>query len=210
MSQFEQQAAEAYRAKDYEKAIRLYDRAIGRLPSVRLYDNRAGCYLQLNDLPAALKDAKRTIRLAQEDPTGYLRAGQILLKMDKRDPALDIYNHGMKHVKHEGKRYELLKNAHAELLAKIAPPKSCDPMTKLPREMAEHVLKGLSFQQLMKACLVSKQWMLLIRSMPGLWHHLDFSHAKHNVKVRFISSAPCSITLMCSHDTIHRGRFKRG
>ena len=96
-----------YRRGDYKTAIGHFDRAIGRAPSVQLLDNRAACHEKLNDLPAALKDAKRAIQFQNEDPTGYLRAGKVLVKMEKQSVALEIYAHGLKKVKHIGQGYEV-------------------------------------------------------------------------------------------------------
>lgn len=96
-----------YRRGDYSKAVEHFDRAIGRVPSVQLLDNRAACYDKLNVLPAALMDAKKAIQLQSEDPTGYLRAGKVLTKMEKHSVALEIYAHGLKKVKHVGQGYEV-------------------------------------------------------------------------------------------------------
>jgi tetratricopeptide (TPR) repeat protein len=106
-SQYQEQARAAYKRKDYAKALELFNRAIGRSPSVQLYDNRAACHERLEDLQAALKDSKRTIQLAREDPTGYVRAGKILVKMDRKSVALEIYELGLKNVKHVGQGFEV-------------------------------------------------------------------------------------------------------
>ena len=71
----------------------------------------------------------------------------------------------------------------------LCPPKSVDPMTVLPRELAEQILEYLSFRQRMNACLVSKPWTQFIRSIPNLWRHLDLSGAKRKVRTTFISRA---------------------
>ena len=106
-SHYHEQARAAYKRKDYTKALELFTRAIGRAPSVQLHDNRAACHEKLDDLPSALKDAKKTIQLAKEDPTGYVRAGRILVKMDRKSVALEIYTHGMRSVKHVGLGFEV-------------------------------------------------------------------------------------------------------
>ncbi|GAB1742658.1 hypothetical protein NU219Hw_g8372t2 [Hortaea werneckii] len=179
----------AYRRGEYKTAIGHFDRAIGRAPSVQLLDNRAACYEKLNDLPAALKDAKRAIQLQNEDPTGYLRAGKVLVKMEKQSVALEIYAHGLKKVKHIGQGYELLRKVHGELTTQLAPPTSIDPLTVLPRELAELILGCLSFQQRIAVSRVSKQWSGFIRSSPNLWQHLDLSNPKRKVKTAFVSKA---------------------
>lgn len=84
---------------------------------------------------------------------------------------------------------QLLRKVHDELLSQLAPPKSVDPLTMLPRELAEMMLEYLTFQQRMNACLVSNQWALFIRSAPSLWQHLDLSAAKRKVRSSFVSRA---------------------
>jgi F-box/TPR repeat protein Pof3 len=106
-AQLQEQARAAYKRKDYIKALELFNRAIGRSPSLQLHDNRAACHERLGDLPAALKDAKKSIQLGKEDPTGYVRAGRILVKMERKSVALEIYKHGLKSVKHAGQGYEV-------------------------------------------------------------------------------------------------------
>jgi tetratricopeptide (TPR) repeat protein len=103
----QEQARAAYKRKDYTKALELFNCAIGRSPSVQLHDNRAACHERLDDLQAALKDAKKSIQLAKEDPTGYVRAGRILVKMERKSVALEIYAMGLKNVKHVGQGFEV-------------------------------------------------------------------------------------------------------
>lgn len=184
------QARNAYKAKDYENALKLFDRAIGRAPSVQLYDNRAACNVRLNDLPAALKDAKHAIHLGREDATGYLRAGSVLSKMDKPAVALSIYAHGLKCVRPVGAGYEQLKKAHDSSLGECAPKNSVDPMTRLPRELAFQVLEYLSFRERIKVSRTRKGWMAFITSEPGFWQHLDLSGpSSKRVPTRFVSKA---------------------
>ncbi|KAK5689046.1 hypothetical protein LTR17_026564 [Elasticomyces elasticus] len=189
LEHLQREARACYKRKDYAKALEHFNSAVGRAPSVQLLDNRAACHDKLGDLPAALKDAKKAIQLQKEDPTGYLRAGKILVKMERQSVAFEIYTHGLRNVKHAGQGYELLRDAHGDLQRQLAPPKSVDPLTVLPRELAEQILEYLTFQQRMNACMVSKQWTMFIRSVPSLWRHLDFSGARRKVKTAFVSRA---------------------
>lgn len=107
MNNLQDQGRACYKRGDYKRAIELFDRAIGRSPSVQLLDNRAACYEKLGDFQAALKDAKKTIQLHREDAVGYLRAGRVLVKMEKANVALEIYTHGLKSIKHVGQGYEV-------------------------------------------------------------------------------------------------------
>ncbi len=107
MNNLQEQGRALYRRGEYQKAIGVFDRAIGKAPSVQLLDNSAACYEKLNELSTALKDAKKAINLYREDATGYLRAGKILVKMDKEPVALEIYSYGLKNIKHVGQGYEV-------------------------------------------------------------------------------------------------------
>ncbi|KAK4897626.1 hypothetical protein LTR27_004772 [Elasticomyces elasticus] len=189
LEHLQREARACYKRKDHAKALQHFNSAVGRAPSVQLLDNRAACHDKLGDLPAALKDAKKAIQLQKEDPTGYLRAGKILVKMERQSVAFEIYTHGLKNVKHAGQGFELLRDAQGDLQKQLAPPKSVDLLTVLPRELAEQILEYLSFQQRMNACMVSKQWTMFIRSVPSLWRHLDFSGARRKVKTAFVSRA---------------------
>ncbi|EMC91162.1 hypothetical protein BAUCODRAFT_127081 [Baudoinia panamericana UAMH 10762] len=178
-----------YKRHEYARALELFDRAIGRAESVHLLDNRAACYEKLNSLPAALKDAKQAIQLQPQDATGYLRAGKVLVKMEKHSVALGLYTYGLKSIRHQGQGYELLRKAHTVLQHQLAPPRSVDPLAVLPRELAEFILEHLNFQQRINACLVSMQWTHFIRSTPSLWSHVDLSVARRKVRNDFISRA---------------------
>lgn len=74
-------------------------------------------------------------------------------------------------------------------MTELSPPRSVDPLTVLPRELAEQILGYLNFRQLMKTSLVSKEWAQFIRRTPNLWRHLDLTRANRKVKNAFISRA---------------------
>ncbi|KAF2720250.1 hypothetical protein K431DRAFT_313442 [Polychaeton citri CBS 116435] len=190
MSVAHDQGRAAFRKQQYAAALKHFNRAIALEPvSVTLLDNRAACYEKLNDLPSAIKDAKKAIQLQREDAVGYLRAGKILTKMGKKPVALEIYSHGLKSVRRVGKGYEALRKAHGDLQNVLSPRTSVDPLTMLPRELAVQIIDYLSFKQRMNACMVSMQWAGFIRSAPDLWQHIDLSGAKRRVRNVFISRA---------------------
>lgn len=82
-----------------------------------------------------------------------------------------------------------MKKVHNKLMTELSPTKSVDPLTILPRELAEQVLEYLSFRQLINTCRVSKQWAEFIRRTPNLWRHLDLTHARRKVRNAFVSRA---------------------
>ncbi|CAK3844359.1 Stress-induced-phospho 1 [Lecanosticta acicola] len=185
----QRQGRDCYKRQEYDKALQLFNRAVGRGdPTPQLLDNLAATHDKLNDLPSALKAAKKAIQAGREDATGYLRAGIILKKMEKPSVALEIYAHALKSIKHVGQGFEQLKKVHDELQQQIAPNNSVDPLTVLPRELANTVLEYLSFRQRIAICRVSKGWRHFIRSEPSLWSHLDLSAAKSKVGTKFVST----------------------
>ena len=106
-----------YKRGEFIEAAEAFGRAIIRAPSVQLYDNRAACREKLNDLPNALKDAQAAIQLQRVDPRGYLRAGEILVKMHKERNALDVYRLALQIIKHVGKGYEVRPFQSQKLVA---------------------------------------------------------------------------------------------
>ncbi|QIX00453.1 hypothetical protein AMS68_005970 [Peltaster fructicola] len=176
MNHYQDQAAAAIKRKDYNTALQQYNKALSRAESAKLYDARAACHAKLNDLPSALKDAKKCIQIAKIDPVGYLRAGKILTKMNKRVLLSKSWPMVSEH-----------------LMEEIKPVKSVDPMTVLPRELAINILEQLDFRQRMNVCSVSKAWNGFVKSVPELWEHLDFSraqpHMRYRVKHAFVTRA---------------------
>lgn len=104
---FQELGRSAYKRKDFDKALEYFNRAMARAQTTQLLDNRAATFERLSDLSAALKDAKRAIQLYKQDPTGYLRAGRVLVKMEKQSVALEIYAYGLKSVKPEGEGFKV-------------------------------------------------------------------------------------------------------
>lgn len=189
-SDLQRQGRDCYKRQEYGKALQFFNRAVGRGdPTPQLLDNLAATHDKLHDLPAALKAAKKAIQAGREDATGYLRAGIVLKKMEKPSVALEIYAHGLKTIKHVGQGFQQLKKVHDELQQELAPKNSIDPLTVLPRELANTVLEYLSFRQRIAICRVSKGWRHFIRSEPTLWSHLDLSVARSKVSTRFVSTA---------------------
>lgn len=74
-------------------------------------------------------------------------------------------------------------------MTELSPNNSIDPMTRLPRELAEHVLGYLSFKQLISTSRTSKEWHTFIFRSPSLWRDLDFTFAKRKVRNIFVSRA---------------------
>lgn len=142
-----------YRRKDYNAAIEQFTIAIESHadPSASLLDNRAAAYEKLDDVQSALKDARTTIRLHEQDASGYLRAGKILQKMEKYQVALEIYKRG---IRKKPKNVEVLHKMHDKLSRLLSPPASVDPFTQLPIEIVDEILSYLSFRHTVYVMLV--------------------------------------------------------
>lgn len=74
---------------------------------IELFDHRAATYEKLEDLPAALRDARHMIKLEESAASGYLRAGKVLQKMEKPDTARQIYEMGLRRVPPDNAQYEV-------------------------------------------------------------------------------------------------------
>ena len=202
VSELQELAQTQYRRKDYKQALDMLNQAISSLsrPTISLLDNRAATYEKLEDLNSALKDARDTIKLAEADVTGYLRAGKLLQKMDKHSVALEIYKRG---IRKKPAKVELLQKMHDKLNRSLSPPTATDPFSQLPIELVEYILAELSFKQTvyvarfktasvtndLRNCIrVSKQWRGLITGLPALWRNLDLTRAQKLVRSSFISA----------------------
>lgn len=108
---------------------------------------------------------------------GYLRTGQILQKKEKLETALGIYEYGAKNVPVTDPNYpvrvsnsyltpdckdisltrisQLLKSMRDKLERRLNPPKSLDPLTVLPVEIAEMILTYLTFKNIVYVRFVS-------------------------------------------------------
>ena len=62
-----------------------------------LYGNRSICYLKIDDLDAALKDADECVRLKPDWSTAYSRRGDALQMQGEYEMARQAYLAGLKH-----------------------------------------------------------------------------------------------------------------
>ncbi|CAB4381068.1 unnamed protein product [Rhizophagus irregularis] len=89
---------EAFSAKNYEKAIELFTKAIEIDPTNHvLYSNMSACYASLKQYDKALESANKTIELKKDWAKGYSRKGAALHGLGKLEEARDTYQEGLKH-----------------------------------------------------------------------------------------------------------------
>ncbi|GBC09925.1 hypothetical protein RclHR1_09200010 [Rhizophagus clarus] len=96
--EFKTQGNEAFTAKNYEKAIELFTKAIELDPANHvLYSNRSACYASLKQYDKALENANKTIELKKDWAKGYSRKGAALHGLGKLEEARETYQEGLKH-----------------------------------------------------------------------------------------------------------------
>ena len=132
-----------------------------------------------------------------------VRTGKILQKMEKAESALQIYQLGLRTVPAGHKDFSLLRGATDKLSRQLSPPKSVDPFLVLPAELVEMILGYLAFHELVHCLPVSKGWNRFLASRPSLWTHLDLSHAKRKVPVKFIQSCIRNACRRLTRATLH-------
>lgn len=174
-----------YRQKQYEAALACFTKAISQdaKAPVAVLDNRAATYTKLGNLRAALNDGRQMIQQEKTKCSGYLRTGKILQLLGNHQMALDLYEMGTRKVLCSDPNITLLRGQHEKLARQLAPPTAIDPLQMLPLELVEMTMKYLAFRHIVALLRVSKKWLQLLISMPGLWSDLDFSTAKRPVSL---------------------------
>ncbi|CAG8525898.1 18364_t:CDS:10, partial [Racocetra fulgida] len=88
---------QAFSAKEYEKAIECFSKAIELDPSNHvLYSNRSASYSSLKKYDKALEDANKTVELKSDWVKGYSRKGAALHGLGKIQEARETYQEGLK------------------------------------------------------------------------------------------------------------------
>ncbi|KAL9121792.1 MAG: hypothetical protein Q9187_001644 [Circinaria calcarea] len=190
---------ELYRAKDYKAALDCFNAAIleDADPPLSIWDNRAATYTKLGDLQSALRDGKRMIHKEKAEVSGYLRTGVILKLMGEDEVALKIYRYGLKNVPISHANIKLLRGMHDKLAASCMPPKAIDPLQALPLELAEMVIRYLSFNNLVE----------LLKYITGRCKALEYLELRDGASnaslLKAVSLAPKLTTLIIgrAHET---------
>lgn len=94
---FKNQGNEAFKNKDYDKAIELYSKAIELDPKKEVYySNRSGAFAAANKLEEALKDAEECLKVNPGFAKGYSRKGYALEMLGREEDAAEAYDSGLK------------------------------------------------------------------------------------------------------------------
>ena len=76
---FKEQGTEAFKVKDYDKAVELYSKATEETPTDHtIYGNRAAAYHQMGKYDEAMTDAEKCIELKPDWSKGYQRKAMAL------------------------------------------------------------------------------------------------------------------------------------
>ncbi|RIA82220.1 putative heat shock protein 70-interacting protein [Glomus cerebriforme] len=114
--EFKSQGNEAFSAKQYDKAIDLFTKAIELDPSNHvLYSNRSACYASLKQYDKALEDANKTIELKNTWAKGYSRKGAALHGLGKLEEARETYQEGLKHEQNNAQLKKALEEVESAL-----------------------------------------------------------------------------------------------
>jgi len=151
VAELQELARAQFKRQDYKKALETITEAIEAsvAPTVSLLNDRAVVHERLNQLSLALLDYRDAIKLDETNAIPYLRAGKILMTINKHGKALEIYKRGLSKIRGKGandqlrRRYEEL----AKSLSTQPSPPGTDPLAKFPAELIEMILAHLSFQQ---------------------------------------------------------------
>ncbi|KAF2401781.1 hypothetical protein EJ06DRAFT_581029 [Trichodelitschia bisporula] len=175
----------------YRKAVDALTRGLSEGPNMALLTMRCKAYKEWGNFKAALLDAKAMIQLQRSEPHGYIYAVQLLVEMQRVDPAVATCALGLRDVPvtHHGyKRLEKLRdymNAMRPVESKLG-----DPSVHLPMELFLEVVSYLEFHEIASCVRISARWRDVLSSAPNLWRDLDFRAAsKKPVKASFVSSA---------------------
>lgn len=88
---------EQFKAKNYDKAIEFYTKAIEENPSDHtIYGNRSASYNNLKKYDLALADGEKAIQIKSDWSKGYQRKAMALHGMGKLEDAYAAYETGLK------------------------------------------------------------------------------------------------------------------
>lgn len=95
--EFKQQGNTAFVAKDFDKAIEFFSKAIdaSEAPNHVLYSNRSACYSSSKKFAEALKDAEECVKISPSWSKGYNRVGAAQFGLSKLEEAEKSYERAL-------------------------------------------------------------------------------------------------------------------
>lgn len=96
MEKLNKEAYAYYEAKDFNKAIELYNKDIEKYPDYSdFYANRGLCYYEVTEIESAMKDLDKAIELDPKNPEGYANRGYVNLGSGYNNVALEDLNNAL-------------------------------------------------------------------------------------------------------------------
>jgi stress-induced-phosphoprotein 1 len=96
MASLKEQGGAAFKAKEFDKAIDLYTKAIAENGSDHtLYSNRSACFYNQNKFQEAAEDGQKCIDIKADWGKGYMRKAMALHGLRKYEEAIPIYKKGV-------------------------------------------------------------------------------------------------------------------
>jgi hypothetical protein len=134
-------------------------------------DLHAKAYIELNNLPAARRDALLMLRTNRTDGRGYVRSAQIERLAGDIPAAVEWYDHGLRRVPETDHLYPYMREERRKTIVLSRP---TDPVTVLPEEVLEFVLSFLEYRDISRSLQVSKLWNTRLSTIRPMSDTVDF------------------------------------
>lgn len=176
----------AIRSHQYEEALTiaksaLHDAKGHHISMFASLQTRSTVYCCLNRLDDALRDCRRLVHIAPQDPRGYMQCANIEINRNNRQAALVHLERGIRNTPVSARFAEYLAlqlgTVVTQIRAEIVLTKPRDPMSVLPNEVIQMIFNHLDYRQHVRLLRVSSLWNNILRSLPTLTTVLDFPGA---------------------------------
>jgi len=160
---------EAFKAKEFEKAIEEFAKAIELSPSDHtLYGNTSACYYNLNKYEDALKSADKCIEVNPQWSKGYQRKGLALAGLDKKEEAKEVFNKGLEIEPTNQQIVDALANLDKPSEAEQNPFFNAEALAKLQADdKTKHLFSDPDFMNKFNFCKANPQmFMQLMQTDP--------------------------------------------
>ncbi|KAJ5757117.1 uncharacterized protein N7511_007299 [Penicillium nucicola] len=172
----------AFKAGEFESAVNSFTQALAeKKDDIALLDNRCAAYGKLKQYSLARNDARVMVKLAPTDERGYLRLGQSLWLEGNLVKAVAIYEYALTKLAEDNRGLKAINHMLKKAQDQLAGGNRRDPFTVLPLELAEDILKSLTFKEIVGILRVCKGWNQFLRGIPSLWMDVNLTGAQKRV-----------------------------
>ncbi|ORX59417.1 RNI-like protein [Hesseltinella vesiculosa] len=159
----------AYRDRNYDVANAHTTVALSLQPAnLDILMRRVLLLQRLGMSNEALDEADAMMTLAPTDARGYLRAGQVLMVLEKPVEALRVFRTALEKVPTSDRRYGLLQIYRQRCL-----PQPPSFVNLLPYEVTRNIFALLPLTGLVPCTRVCRAWRQFIIHCPDLWRSID-------------------------------------